>query len=139
LKSSSKKTTDLNFSTLKPFSRKFIVQQAALYDSLRSGNPALQLTKVDEYNLRSLYMNNSEWFTGNSDDFASKKPVLKTFYKTKSNLFEVNNKDFFLAINPVIQIQYGKESDNDERLFLNSRGCHHRGRIANNRFLFHHH
>jgi hypothetical protein len=124
------KNSDLNFSTLKPFSRKFIVQQAALYDSLRSGNPALQLTKVDEYNLRSLYMNNSEWFTGNSDDFASKKPVLKTFYKTKSNLFEVNNKDFFLAINPVIQISLGKESDYGERLFLNSRGLTIRGRIA---------
>lgn len=124
------KNSDLNFSTLKPFSRKFIVQQAALYDSMKSGNPALQLSKVDEYNLRSLYMNNSEWFSGNTDDFTSKKAVLKTFYKTKSNLFEVNNKDFFLAINPVIQISLGKESDYGERLFLNSRGLTIRGRIA---------
>ncbi|MEI2748607.1 MAG: hypothetical protein V9E88_07615 [Ferruginibacter sp.] len=75
-------------------------------------------------------MNNSEWFSGNTDDFTSKKAVLKTFYKTKSNLFEVNNKDFFLAINPVIQISLGKESDYGERLFLNSRGLTIRGRIA---------
>lgn len=74
-------------------------------------------------------MNNSEWVTGNTDDFASKKPFLKSFYKSKANLFEVNNKDLFLAINPVLQLQMGKETDYGERLFLNSRG-EYRGRIA---------
>ena len=40
-------------------------------------------------------------------------------------------KDFDLIINPVIQLQYSKEKDNDETLFLNSRGVAIRGRIAN--------
>ena len=64
----------------------------------------LDLTDVDEYNLQSLLMNNSEWVTTPKEDFMSKKPVLKSFYKTKANFFEVNNKDIFLAINPVLQI-----------------------------------
>jgi hypothetical protein len=46
-------------------------------------------------------------------------------------LYEVHVKDFDLVINPVIQFQYMKESDNDEGLFLNSRGVNVRGRIAN--------
>ena len=121
------KNTDLNFSSLKPFNRKAIVEQAQLIDSARTA----RLTKVDEYNLQSLYMNNSEWVTRPADYFKSKRPVLKTFYKTKPNLFEVNTKDFFLVVNPVLQLQYGKESDNDATQYLNSRGVTIRGRIAN--------
>jgi hypothetical protein len=121
------KNTDLNFSSLKPYNRRAIVMQAQLIDSARSA----KLTKVDEYNLRSLYMNNSEWVTNPGDDAKSKLPILKTFYKTRPNLLEVNTKDFFLVVNPVLQLQYGKESDNDETQYLNSRGVSIRGRIAN--------
>ncbi len=121
------KNTDLNFSSLKPYNRRAIVMQAQLIDSARSA----KLTKVDEYNLRSLYMNNSEWVTNPGEDAKSKLPILKTFYKTRPNLLEVNTKDFFLVVNPVLQLQYGKESDNDETQYLNSRGVSIRGRIAN--------
>ena len=51
-------------------------------------------------------MNNSEWVTGtDTSDFYSKKRLWNTFYKTKANLFEVNEKDFFLVVNPVFQQQ----------------------------------
>ncbi|RYF83470.1 MAG: hypothetical protein EOO03_15415, partial [Chitinophagaceae bacterium] len=77
--------TNLNFSTLKPYSRKFIIEQAEFLDSARLGYrdstgvdmykewTDLNLTRVDEYNMRSLLMNNSEWVTGLRDDFDSKK------------------------------------------------------------------
>jgi hypothetical protein len=94
------KNTDLNFSSLKPYNRRAIVMQAQLIDSARSA----KLTKVDEYNLRSLYMNNSEWVTNPGEDAKSKLPILKTFYKTRPNLLEVNTKDFFLVVNPVLAI-----------------------------------
>src|SRR6476620_10888378 len=64
------------------------------------------------------------------DDFNSKVPWFKTFYKTKPNLFEVNAKDFFLVINPVLQLSAGKESGNDNTLYLNRRGLTLRGMIA---------
>jgi hypothetical protein len=134
--------TDLNFSTLKPYNRKAIVRQAEFLDSARMGYKDstgvdkyknltdLNLSSVDEYNLRSLLMNNSEWVSGNKADFASKKAWANTFYKTKSNFFEVNNKDFFLVINPVLQVHYGSGSNDNDKLFLNSRGVTIRGMIG---------
>ncbi len=65
--------TDLNFSTLRPFNRKYIVKEATFLDSTCMGYKDstgadkfrewtdLGLTDVDEYNLQSLLMNNSEW------------------------------------------------------------------------------
>ena len=41
--------------------------------------PVLILHKIDEYNLHSILMNNSEWVTGSKESFLSKKPVLKSF------------------------------------------------------------
>ena len=134
--------THLNFSTLKPYNRKAIVREAEFMDSARMGYldstgtdkykdwTDLSLSKVDEYNLRSLYMNNSEWVTGSQEDFMSKRPILKTFYKSKANMIEVNNKDFFLAVNPVLQFSLSKESDNSDNVFLNTRGVNVRGLIG---------
>ena len=134
--------TDLNFSTVRPFSRRFIVRQAEFIDSARLGYTdssgqdkyktwnSQDLTSIDEYNLHSFLMNNSEWVTVPREDFMSKKPILKSFYKTKTNLLEVNSKDFFLAANPVIQFQFGKENNNSDLLFMNTRGAVVRGMIA---------
>ena len=131
------KNTLLNFSNIKPFSRKALVPILENIDSINkaggvsdSQTVAVSLTKTDEYNLHSFLMNNSEWVTGNKESFLSRKPILKTFYKTKPNLVEVDVKDFFLAINPVLQLTYGKESGNDEKVFVNSRGITLRGLIA---------
>ena len=134
--------TDLNFSTVRPFSRRYIVRQAEFIDSARLGYTdstgqdkyktwnSQGLTATDEYNLHSFLMNNSEWVTMPREDFMSKKPILKSFYKTKVNLLEVNSKDFFLAANPVIQFQFGKENNNNELMFMNTRGASVRGMIA---------
>jgi hypothetical protein len=127
--------TDLNFSTIKPYNRKYIVAEAQFLDSIRQlpidsnhGHP--KLTRLDEYNLNRFYMNNSEWFTGSKESFASKTPILKSLYKTQTNLVEVNVKDFFLAVNPILQVQGGKESGNNESIYLNTRGINARGMIA---------
>ncbi|MGZ8510564.1 MAG: hypothetical protein ACXWWA_09320, partial [Chitinophagaceae bacterium] len=45
--------------------------------------------------------------------------------------YEVHVKDFDLVVNPVIQYVVSKESDNDQSLFLNTRGLTVRGKIAN--------
>ena len=136
------RNTDLNFSSLRPFNRKYIVREAEFLDSARMGYKDslgidkykewtdLDLTPVDEYNLQSLLMNSSEWVTTPKDEFYSKKPIWNTFYKTKANLYEVNTPDFFLAVNPVIQIHQAVEPGYDEGIFLNSRGVNIRGLIA---------
>lgn len=131
------KNTQLNFSTQKPYTRKAIVQQAEFIDSMfhtdsmKSLPNAIKLTPVDEYNLQRLLMNNSEWVTGSKENFASKKALWNTFYTTPGNLFEVNTKDFFLAVNPVLNFQVGTESGKDGMLYYNKRGITLRGMIAN--------
>jgi hypothetical protein len=117
-----------NFSKTKPYSRRHIIYAVDHY-TIR---PGVNLSKVDAHNVRSVYMNNLEWVPeADRSTFRSKKPIGKNFYQTPANLYEVHVKDFDLALNPVIQFQYGKENDYDQSLFLNTRGLTLRGKIAN--------
>jgi hypothetical protein len=124
---------ELNIATVKPISRRTAVMVAERADSLRAFYPHdayYPLNSADEYNLRSLYMNNSEWVTKDQSSFKSKKPFLNTFYKTQADFFSVNEKDFFLAVNPVLQQQQSLETGNSERVFLNAKGITARGLIG---------
>jgi hypothetical protein len=119
----------LNFSKTRPFSRQHVINAANSYVN-RFGKSAL--SKVDAYNLRRLYLNNAEYLSAEERELnKSKKPLLKHFYTSPANLYEVHVKDFDLVMNPVIQYTLSKESDNDQDLFLNTRGLTVRGRIAN--------
>ena len=135
---------NLNFSSVKPFSRKAIVREVEYLDSTRmtptdsamgfnkyGDRSDLILTPVDEYNLKSLLMNNSEWVLTPRSEFESAQPFLKNFYKTKANFLEVNNKDFFLAVNPVLNFQAGRQTGLNETMLINTRGITARGMIAN--------
>ena len=115
-----------NYSKTRPFTRRHVVEAARHFE--QSG---IALSKTDVANLRSIYLENNEYLTGEERTrFASKKPLLKHFYKTPANLYEVHTPDFDLVLNPVFQYTISKESDNDQHLFLNSRGLTLRGRIA---------
>lgn len=120
---------DLNVLTVKPFSRRMAVHIGQFADSLQQSGK-LFLTPVDKHNLNSLFLDNREWYTGTTVNFASRKPLWNTFYKSPANFIEVNEKDFFLAVNPVLQLQQSIESGNNERVFLNTRGASFRGLIA---------
>jgi hypothetical protein len=125
---------DLNISTAKPISRKLAVSIAQMSDSLHKFFPYdyyYRLSPIDQYNLNDLLMNNIEWVNGSTDSFLSRKPFLSTFFKHKANFYEVNEKDFFLAVDPVIQETQSYQSDNSERVFLNAKGLTLRGMIAN--------
>ena len=56
--------------------------------------------------------------------------MLKNFYTSKANFYEVNIKDFYMVINPVVQYQQMFESNSKQNLFYNSRGISVRGLIA---------
>lgn len=121
---------DLNLFTIKPLLRNKAVAAGLQADSLQKTKPGF-LSSVDQFNLNSLYRQNSEWYNGDPVLLKSKKPFLKHFYQTAANLVEVKEKDFFLVINPVIQQQQGAESGYKERVFLNSKGLTARGIIGN--------
>src|ERR1022692_3228148 len=125
---------ELNISTAKPMSRKLAVDIAQLSDSLHHFYPYdyfYRLSKIDQYNLHDLLMNNIELVNGNKDSFNRKKPLLEAFYKHKANFYEVNEKDFFLVVDPAIQQTQSYQTNNSERVFLNSKGLTLRGLIAN--------
>jgi hypothetical protein len=139
------KDSTLNFSKTKPFSRKQIIPVIqGLYDKAGTAVDmipvdmpqsqvtqlyvAKHLTKVDLFNIQRALINSQEWST---QKFSSKKPWGKTFYQTPGTLYEVHEKDFDLAVNPVLQFQFSKEKNNDQTLFLNTRGVELRGKIAN--------
>ena len=62
-------STHLNYSSTKPYNRKFVLQEADLLDSLH----VIANSKVDRYNLQHLYLNNTEWTNQKEDFFKSKK------------------------------------------------------------------
>ena len=54
--------TELNYSTQKPYSRRSVVEEAQYIDSAnKQPDSKTNLTPVDEYNLHSVLMDNSEW------------------------------------------------------------------------------
>ncbi|HYM92523.1 MAG TPA: hypothetical protein VET23_00135, partial [Chitinophagaceae bacterium] len=90
------------------------------------------LSPTDAYNLQRVYMNNLEYLpAADQIKYRSRKPLAKNFYQTPANLYEVHIKDFDLIVNPVIQYVVSKEKNNNEKLFLNTRGLYVRGNIAN--------
>lgn len=122
------KDSILNFSKIKPLNRLQLMRGVM---SFKQNHPGIVLSKTDEYNLLSIYLDNIEYLPEEQRKaIKSKKPIGKNFYTTPANLYEVRIKDFDLIINPIIQFQYMKEKDNNETLFLNSRGVSLRGRIA---------
>ncbi|MGB8192492.1 MAG: hypothetical protein WCF67_11265 [Chitinophagaceae bacterium] len=124
--------SELNVSTIRPISRQLAARVATMADSLSGFYPYdfyHSLSAVERYNIRSILMNNIEW-VNDSSRFSSKKPLWNTFYKTPADFFSVSEKDFFLAVNPVIQQQQSIETGNGQRVFLNTKGITVRGQIA---------
>ncbi|MBI5856189.1 MAG: hypothetical protein HZB42_00960 [Sphingobacteriales bacterium] len=117
-----------NFSKTKPFTRLHTVNAVSHYLQQNGSN----LSKVDAYNAQRVMMDNLEYVSeAERAKYVSKNPWFKRFYKSPANLYEVHIKDFDLIINPAIQVTVSKENNNDQTLYLNTRGLTLRGRIAN--------
>ncbi len=110
---------------VRPLSRQAIVQ---LTDSVATNHNFL--SEKDRFNLT--YLRNDSWeWAGDSADNDSKKPILKYFYKKKSDLFSVQTEDFDLHVNPVLYFGVGKESGTySGTRYINTRGAEVRGMIS---------
>ncbi|HLO79607.1 MAG TPA: hypothetical protein VK166_01540 [Chitinophagaceae bacterium] len=121
------KDTVLNFSHIKPFNRKWWVNRL---EAIRADSIPVSLTSIDQYNIQRALLNNLEWVTTDKAEFQSKKSLWNTFFKTPANMVEVDQKDFYLSVNPVLQLYYGKETNNDDPVMLNARGIVARGMVG---------
>lgn len=125
------KHPDLFFSHIKPYNRKLYTKQVEFLDSVRYSNDDLNksLSNVDKYNMERFLVNNAEWTT--RTDLSKPQTIFRHFFKSKGNLIEVNNPDFYLQVSPLLNVQYGKEQGYDLPVYQNTRGFYIRGRIAN--------
>lgn len=130
----------LNLSTVKPYMRKVYVAVADSFSlALAKGINTAALTPTDQYNLDRFQANNSEFSvfdTASRPQWKSRKSLLGFLWPTKGNMIEVDQKDFYLSINPAINQQQSMEQDFGKRVFVNSKGVVARGMIAD-RIGFH--
>ena len=110
--------------SFKEYKRKDII---AFLDSI--SKDSAQFSKVDQFNIDYLYADN--WQHGNNDKHLSNKPFLRHFYESKPDFYHIEEKDFRVRINPVIHWQAGKEDNNPDRLYINTRGAQIEGDIDN--------
>jgi len=110
------------FTTIKPYKRSDIV---GFVDTLKT--LGVFSSKADQFNYDFLNNDNWEWSVENTND--SKKPVLKHFYRKKSDLYHVRTDGLDLHINPVIYVGMGDDSRRADRLFTNTRGVEVRGMV----------
>lgn len=121
--------TPSNLLLLQPVERKAAVGIARYADSL-AGAGALSLDALDQQQLRQLWMACREWVDGYSDTLLKGKRAGRSFFGNPASFFEVKEKDFYLAANPVLHFQRSVETGNRQPLFLNTRGFQLRGLIG---------
>jgi hypothetical protein len=110
------------FTSIKPYKRSDIV---AFIDSVNSQN--VFQSRADQFNREYLTNDSWEWSQQNTNE--SSKPLLKHFYQKKSDLYNVNTKDFDLHVNPVLYVGAGNDSRRTDMLFINTRGVEVRGMV----------
>lgn len=137
--------------SLKGITRKQIAEMAMAVDSLYPDIPLSDQSDIqwliDQNNdwvkqenspdLQLNYLDSSRvFYSYQENDHASlirpqysKKPFLKYFYKTPAHLFEVNDRDFTLRINPLLNFRLASNQNDDQLLFENQRGISIRGAI----------
>lgn len=117
---------------MQPLSRKDLVSYLSdLGREARVGR--LSTNAVDEFNISRAISISGEWHenaSGESGFVLSKKPILKYFYQTQTDLVNVETDDFFLSVNPVLYLQAGYDVTDKSVKFTNTRGLELRGRIT---------
>ena len=83
-------------------------------DRRTPGSASGSTSPADAFNYSYLMNDNWEW--SSTADSASKRPVLKHFYKKPSDFYSYHSEDFDLHVNPVLYIGAGKDNQRDERL-----------------------
>lgn len=68
--------------------------------------------------------------------FNEKKPILKYFYKSSANFFEIHNDNFDFIVNPILNLRYGNAFDDANVIFQNTRGVEMRGLIDKNIYFY---
>ena len=101
-----------------------------------------ELNDTSSFSLR--YIDSTRvFYTGTSNNQivnpiirTTRNPILKHFYKTPANLFEVETGDFILKVNPIIDFNLGKEDNTEDFIFRNTRGINVRAYLDDKVYVF---
>ena len=134
------------YSAQKTYTRGDVTRYAQYLDTTAD----IHLSKLDKNDIRYIYDDNNDWLVqsvepttlvGKKEPLVgelaypqyrqNRKPLLKYFYKTPANLWELDAKNFKLRINPIINAQMAKDKYDDELIFTNLRGIELRGSVDN--------
>lgn len=110
------------FTGIKPYRRSDIVEMVGSLNEI-----GVFTSRSDRFNQE--YLLNDSWEISRAETSDSKRPVLKHFYKKKPDFFHVDEKWFDLHVNPVLHFSGGKDSELDDKLYVNTRGVEVRGTI----------
>ncbi len=143
--------------SLRPIGRGAMVRLLKTYEY----RYADQLSPIDRFQLQYAYDDNNEWLAlpileeGQKDHGqkwlidsmamrstldrryqTNRKSIFNYFYRTPANLLETNQADFFLRLNPILDLRYGKIQDDTEDYIYNRRGLELRGGVDDRLFFY---
>lgn len=135
-----------------------------LVNILKRINSTIQLTSKDFYDISHILRDNIEFLSkensineismdtlgfrraNENQDFDlnplfyrdnyTRESVWKYFYHSRANFLELETSDFKLYINPILQVSYHNQANNDKIIFQNTRGVEVRSYIDNKVYLF---
>lgn len=123
------------YSNLRLLNREDVVNFALLLDTVLIDKSEML---VDD--LSYLFNDNNEFFAATNEDnyryTVKEKPLFKYFYKTPANLYEIDKKDFYLRVSPIINFQYAVDEEDEQPIFLNLRGLEIRGGIDDRIYFY---
>ncbi len=141
----------LFFSAQKTFTRGDLTRYAHMLDTTTS----IHLSDLDKKDIRYIYDDNNDWLLQSAEPTTlagknepligaldppqyrtNKKPLLKYFYKTPANFWEIDTKNFSLRVNPIINFNLGNDRNDAELVFKNQRGVELRGSIDNRVYFY---
>jgi hypothetical protein len=68
--------------------------------------------------------------------YTERTPILKYFFKTPANFFQMDNKNFHLRLNPILNVKYFEDFNDDKIQFQNTRGIELRGGIDDRVYFY---
>lgn len=111
------------FTSVKPYKRDAIIR----YLDTLATDASIFSSRSDQFNLT--YLRNDSWEWSHAETNTSKKPILKSLYKKKSDLVYVDVPEFDLHVSPVLYVGAGSDSRLSNAITTNTRGIEIRGMI----------
>ena len=101
-------------------------------DSYQHLDTVIAQIGIERELLTNTAMRNNDFVTA----APSTKPILNHFFKTPAQFYELDKQDFYLRINPILNLKYSSSNQANQSLWKNQRGIEIRGGIDKKLFFY---